>query len=310
LATVKAVPAGHRLSRQARFLASVSLLELRRYDDAFDELTRLNAEEADATLLNNLGVVQLRRPAGSGGPRAVSYFNEAAGLDGVDSFFNLGYAYWLDGDASAAVWWLREAVRRNPADHEAHFVLGVALAATGSQVEAGRERDLAKRLSSVYDEWEAKSPSSPVPRDLERVRLDLGLPDALRVENVITEAGQRDQRQLASFHLEAARRAYEADRHAQAIAELQRAVYLSPYDYEAHLLLGRVYLRSGRLPDAIDALKISIWSNDGTEARVLLAETYEKAGMPSEARTELQTVLKRDPSHTEARERLERLAGR
>ena len=310
LVAVRAVPLEHRLSRQARFLASVSLLELNRYDEAFDELTRLNAEEADATLLNNLGVVQLRRPAGSPGPRAVSYFNEAASLDGVDSFFNLGYAYWLDGDASAAVWWLREAVRRNPADHEAHFVLGVALAATGSQVEAGRERDLAKRLSSVYDEWEAKSPSSPVPRDLERLRMDLGLPDALRVENVITEAGQRDQRQLATFHLDAARRAYEAGRDAQAISELQRAVYLSPYDHEAHLLLGRIYLRGGRLADAIDALKISIWSSEGTVTRMVLAEAYEKSGMVDEARTELQAVLKRDPSHSEAREQLERLSAR
>ncbi len=310
LAVVKAVPPEHRLSRQARFLASVSLLELKRYDEAFDELTRLNAEEADATLLNNLGVVQLRRLLGSAGPRAVSYFNEAASLDGVDSFFNLGYAYWLDGDASAAVWWLREAVRRNPADHAAHFVLGVALAATGSQVEAGRERDLAMQLSSVYADWEAKSPAGRVPRGLERLRMDLGLDDALRVENVITEAGQRDQRQLAAFHLDAARRAYEADRDAQAISELQRAVYLSPYDHEAHLLLGRIYLRGGRLADAIDALKISIWSNDGTVARMVLAEAYEKAGMVDEARTELQAVLKRDPSHTDARERLERLAGR
>jgi tetratricopeptide (TPR) repeat protein len=309
LATVRAVPAGHRLSRQARFLASVSLLELKRYEEAFDELTRLNAEESDATLLNNLGVVQLRRSPGAG-PRAVSYFNEAASLDGADSFFNLGYAYWLDGDASAAVWWLREAVRRNPADHEAHFVLGVALAATGSQVEAGRERDLAKRLSSVYDEWEAKSPASPVPRDLERVRMSLGLPDALRVENVITEAGQREQRQLAAFHLEAAQRAYDGGRDAQAVSELQRAVYLSPYDHEAHLLLGRVYLRGGRLLDAIDALKISIWSSDRIEARVVLTEAYEKAGMLNEARTELQTVLTRDPSNVEARQRLERLSGR
>ena len=64
LATVTAVPAGHRLSRQARFLASMSLLELKRYEEAFDELTRLNAEERDATVLNNLGVVQLRRPPG------------------------------------------------------------------------------------------------------------------------------------------------------------------------------------------------------------------------------------------------------
>jgi hypothetical protein len=149
LTVVREVPADHRLGRQARFLASISLLELRRYPEALDELTRLNAEESDATILNNLGVVQLRRRDGSSGPRAVSYFNDAASLDGEDSFFNLGYAYWLDGDASAAVLWLREAVRRNPADHAAHYVLGVALGALGSGTEADREKDLAKRLSST-----------------------------------------------------------------------------------------------------------------------------------------------------------------
>jgi len=260
LAVVREVPSGHRLFRQARFLASLSLLELKQYQEAFDELTRLNEEESDATLLNNLGVVQLRRPAGSPGPRAVMYFNEAASLDGEDSLFNLGYAYWLDGDAAAAVLWLREAVRRNPADHAAHYVLGVALGALGSATEAAREKDLAKRLSSTYAEWEAKAMA--VPRGLERVRMDLGLPDALRVENVISAAGQREQRQLAAFHLEAARRAFEAERDADAIADLQRVVYLTPYDHEAHLLLGRIYLRGGRLTDAIDTLKISIWSRD------------------------------------------------
>jgi Flp pilus assembly protein TadD len=310
LVAVRQVPPDHRFARQARFLASVSLLELKRYQEAFDELTRLNTEKSDATLLNNLGVVQLRRGEDNQGPRAVSYFNEAASLDGVDSFFNLGYAYWLDGDGSAAVWWLREAVRRNPADHAAHFVLGVALGAVGSTAEAARERDLAKRLSSVYADWEMKSPASPVPRGLERLRMDLDLPDALRVENVIGAAGQRDQRQLAAFHLEAARRAYDAGRDAQAISELQRAVYLSPYDDEAHLMLGRIYLRGGRLPDAIDALKISIWSSDTTSSRLVLAETYEKAGLLNEARIELRTVLERDAANVEARQALERLSGR
>jgi tetratricopeptide (TPR) repeat protein len=311
LAAVRQVPAGHRFARQARFLASVSLLELKRYQEAFNELTKLNAEEIDATLLNNLGVVQLRRPAENNtGMRAVSYFNEAASLEGVDSYFNLGYAYWLDGDASAAARWLREAVRRNPADHAAHFVLGVALAALGSQTEAGREKDLARQLSSVYAEWEAKSPAGSVPRGLERLRMDLGLPDVLRVENVIGAAGQRDQRQLASFHLDVARRAFESERDAEAISELQRAVYLAPYDHEAHLLLGRIYLRGGRLQDAIDALKISIWSNDTVSARLVLAEAYEKAGMVNEARTELEKLVKRDPSDTEARRRLDRLAAR
>jgi len=310
LAAVKQVPADHRLSRQARFLGSVSLLELKRYQEAFDELTKLNKEQADATLLNNLGVVQLRRPQENNpGGRAVTYFNEAASLEGVDSYFNLGYAYWLDGDAAAASSWLREAVRRNPADHAAHFVLGVSLAALGSQTEAGREKDLARQLSSVYAEWEAKSPSG-VPRGLERLRMDLGLPDVLRVENVIGAAGQRDQRQLASFHLDVARRAFEGERDAEAISELQRAIYLAPYDHDAHLLLGRIYLRGGRLQDAIDALKISIWSSDTVQARYVLAEAYEKSGMVNEARAELEKLVKRDPADQEARRRLDHLTAR
>jgi tetratricopeptide (TPR) repeat protein len=308
LAAVKQVPAGHPLSRQARFLASVSLLELRRYPEAFDELTKLNTDQKDATLLNNLGVTQLRRPRGAPGGRAVSYFNEAAGLEGVDSYFNLGYAYWLDGDAAAAVLWLREAVRRNPADHAAHYVLGVALGASGSATEAAREKDLARRLSSTYEGWETRTP--PVPSGLERVRMDLGLPDALRVENVIGAAGQRDQRQLATFHLEAGRRAYETEHDAEAVSALQRAIYLSPYDHQAHLLLGRIYLRGGRVGDAIDALKISIWSSDTIPARLALADACERAGLLNEARAELQNVLSRDASNQEARQRLDRLAGR
>jgi len=306
LAVVKQVPSASRLSRQARFLASVSLLELKRYQEAFDELSTLNGEQADATLLNNMGVVQLRRPAGAPGGRAVSYFNEAAGLEAVDSYFNLGYAYWLDGDASAAVYWLREAVRRNPADHAAHYVLGVALGATGSATEAAREKDLARRLSSTYEGWESRTP--PVPGGLERVRMDLGLPDALRVENVIGAAGQRDQRQLALFHLDAARRAYETEHDAEAISALQRAIYLSPYDNEAHLLLGRIYLRGGRVGDAIDALKISIWSTDSVAARLVLADAYERAGLLNEARAEAQNVLSREATNQEARQRLDRLS--
>jgi tetratricopeptide (TPR) repeat protein len=310
LAVVREVPHGHRLGRQARFLASLSLLELNQYQEAFDELTKLNDEETDATLLNNLGVVQLRRSSGSPGARAVSYFNAAASLEGVDSYFNLGYAYWLDGDATAAVLWLREAVRRNPADHAAHFVLGVALGALGSATESAREKDVARQLSSAYAEWEAKSPQGSVPRRLERVRMDLGLPDALRVENVIGAAGQREQRQVAAFHLEAARRAHESERDTAAISELQRAVYLSPYDHEAHLLLGRIYLRGGRLSDAINALKISIWSSDTDAARLILAEAYQKSGMLDEAATELRSVLTRDPGNKEARRQWDALSGR
>ena len=50
----------HPLAREARFLSTVSLIQLERHEEAFDALTDLNRRAVDGSLLNNLGVVQLR----------------------------------------------------------------------------------------------------------------------------------------------------------------------------------------------------------------------------------------------------------
>lgn len=310
LAAVNDVSPTHRLARQARFLSAVSMLNLGQHQQAYDVFSALHTAMPDPALLNNMGVVQLRRPAGSPGGAAATYFAEATRVDGADSdlFFNLGYAYWLAKDVPAATHWLREAVRRNPADDAAHYVLGVALQAAGSTTEAAREKELARRLSSEYAEWEARQKGvNSAPPGLERVKTDVDVPAALRVENVIVAAEQRDQRDLAAFHLEAGKRAYRGERDAEAIAELRRAVYLAPYQSEAHLFLGRAYLRSGRIDEAIDALKIAIWSEDTIAAHLVLAEAYIQARDEATARTELRWILKADPQNADARKLLDRL---
>jgi Flp pilus assembly protein TadD len=275
LGVIQQVPPTHAFGRQARFLAGVSMLHLGQHQAAFEAFTALHRESPDAAILNNLGVAQLRRAdAAYPGGRAVSYLGEAVTLDGSDPdlFFNLGYAYWLDRDPQGAVYWLREAVRRNPADDAAHYVLGVALQASGNAAEAAREKELARRLSSTYAEWEAKQPgANVVPRGLERIKVDLDLPAALRIDAAVEAAGQRDQQAVADFHLERGRRLHDAGRDDEAIAELRRTVFLSPYDSDAHLLLGRIYLRMGRRDEAIEALTIAVWSDpDNMEAKTLI----------------------------------------
>jgi tetratricopeptide (TPR) repeat protein len=197
-------------------------------------------------------------------------------IDPADSdlFFNMGYAYWLEKDLDGAVYWLRETVRRNPADDEAHYLLGVALQASGNPAEAAREKELARQLSAAHAEWEAsQNGANTVPPSLERVKVDLDLPAALRIEDAVVAAGQRDQRELAAFHLDRGRRFFEEERDNEAIAELRRTVFLSPYDSDAHLVLARIYLRSGRTEEAIDALKIAVWSDpSNAEAKELLGE--------------------------------------
>jgi tetratricopeptide (TPR) repeat protein len=287
------------------------MLQLAQYQPAFTALSELNTSRSDPAILNNLGIVQLRRPAGSSGESAVSYFRAATEADNTDSdlFFNLGYAYWLQKDLTNAIHWLRETVRRNPADDAAHYVLGVALQASGSTTEAARERELAKRLSSDYAEWEAKQGGRPdVPRGLERIKTDVDVPASLRVESAIVAVEQRDQRDLAKFHFDAGQRAYQAERDSEAISALKRTVYLAPYDAAAHLLLGRVYLRSGRTDEAIDEFKIAIWSDDTVGAHLALADAYAQARDVAAARAELQWILKADPQNAEAKQMLDRLA--
>ena len=172
LAAWKAIRAGHVAAPQvAGSGPRSSLIELRRYDEAFSTLRAL----ADARP-ERRGLEQpRRRPVASGWTAADAaaptyYFNKAAELepDDADLFFNLGYAYWDERDAQAAIYWLREALRRNPADADAHFVLAAALEASGAASRPTRERALAQQLSARYTEA-GEAQRVRVPRGLERI---------------------------------------------------------------------------------------------------------------------------------------------
>jgi len=224
-----------------------------------------------------------------------------------DYFFNLGYAYWLDHDTQAAIYWLREGLRRDPADGDAHYVLAVALNAAGNVNESLREKELARRLSSTYADWDKRPATDPVPRGLERVKSDVELPHARQIEQTLANS-QNDQQELARFYLDRARRlvAQESDR--EAVAELNRVLFLAPYDAEAHLLLGRVHLRAGHAREAIDELNISIWSAETADAHALLAEAYLEAKEADAARHEAERALALDPGHDGARQVLSHLS--
>jgi tetratricopeptide (TPR) repeat protein len=309
--TAMAVPDGSRWRREARYAAAYSLIALERYDAAFDVLQALD-DRRSAEVLNAMGVVQLRRGEQATGGRATYYFSQAKEADPSQSdyFFNLGYAYWVDHDPQAAIYWLREAVRLDPTDRDAHEVLGVVLQQTGATAEAARERELAQRLSA-----DPTNPSGPresaaaVPIGLERLRDRLDQRGA-RVDSVLASTGQRDQAELAAFHLDAGRRAFEREVDREAEQELRRALYLSPYLAEAHLLLGRMYLRGGRTSDAIDALKIALWSEETTDAHLALAEAYLQSQNLEAARAEVERALALEPTSAEARKLRDRLNAR
>jgi tetratricopeptide (TPR) repeat protein len=318
LAAASGVASGSRLERRAKFLAAVSLLELSRFQEAFDGFKALlehapvlpveTGVKPGAALFNNLGVVQIRRGATVESGLATYYLTKATDADpgDADFLFNLGYAYVLERNHAGAIYWLREALRRNPADADAHFVLAAALQTTGNIVEAAREKELARQLTEHFAELERRAAADklPVPLGLERIRTEMDTPRSLRPEQTIVNSAQREQRELAQFHLDRGGRLYEREEDGEAMIELRRAVYLSPYEAKAHLLIGRIHLRAGRPEEAVDALKISIWSQDTAAAHIPLAEAYLKLGNTASARTELARALALEPENAEAKRML------
>jgi tetratricopeptide (TPR) repeat protein len=127
------------------------------------------------------------------------------------------------------------------------------------------------------------------------------------VDQAIATTTQRDQRELAQFHLDRGRRLYEAEQDREAMDELRRAIFLSPYEADAHLLLGRIHLRGGRPAEAVAALKISIWSRDSAAARTALADAYLRLKDLPNAKLHAQKAVALDPSSADARTLLEKI---
>jgi tetratricopeptide (TPR) repeat protein len=304
-ASALAVAADAPLGRRARFLAALSRIRLKQYDEAFQALKALADDSSAPALSNNLGVIQLRRGSTPQTGKATYYFNQAAEAehDDADYAFNLGLAYWFEREVQASVYWLKEAVRRNAADGDAHFVLGAALQAAGAQVEAEREKELARQLSSKYGEWERRPGASaePVPKGLERLREELDTPHLSLVDSTLGPGEKRDQEELAKFHLDRARRLFEQQQDREAAAEVNRSLYVAPYQAEAHLLLGRIHLRAGRLKEAVEALKISLWSQETAAAHAVLADVYLQSKDPVLAASEVDKALALDPQSAEAK---------
>ena len=312
LAAARAVSSSSPLFRRARFLSAISLVQLKRYDEAFTTFKALTDDAAGAdksvdlaAAWNNLGVIQIRRGSTPETGTPTFFLTKAADASPGDSdvLFNLGYAYLLDRNTQGATYWLREAVRRDPSDADAHFALAAALQSSASDVEAGRERELARRLSSRYEELERRAAAErmPVPKGLERIRTDPEKPAGGGPDAAVSTSAQQDQRDVVKFHLDRGQRLYEREADADALSELRRAVYLSPYEAKAHLLIGRIHLRAGRPQEAVNALKISIWSEDTVAARVALADAYLKLQNPTAARAELERALALDPNSAEAK---------
>ena len=169
------------------------------------------------------------------------------------------------------LYWLREAVRRNPADGDAHFVLAAALirAAPPKPLASGSWPSVSPRHYEEWDGGRRRKPSRPgAGEERRRAAADTrrrslaqpasGISGSWRVSTSIAAAHVRDGARSKRAH------------------ELNRALFSVALRGRAHLSSGG-FTCAAAASEAIDALKISLWSEETARGARALGEAYLEA---------------------------------
>jgi len=283
------VKPGSPLSRVARFLQAVARLEIGRYREAANAFASLDAERRGAAVQNNQALALLR--LGPLEPRASELLRSAVEAEpgSPDLIFNLGFALLSEGDADGAVYWLRDAVRRDALDARARVALSWALKKAGRRAEAAEEWKGVTALAPNYDAIAAPDLTRRFERVLPSERLLAADRAGRSASEVAVMLVGRGERRLRAGDLDGALR------------ELTRAVYLDPYAPRVHLLLGRTHRARGEREKAESELRMALWSSGDAAARLELAAVLKEMGRKTEARAEAGKVLKDDPKNAAAR---------
>jgi tetratricopeptide (TPR) repeat protein len=255
---------------EAQFYTGVAEDALGKTEQSLAALKKLAARLPLFEVYNNIGVVLIKQKQYKEAIDHLKPASEAAPRD-TDTLFNLGYAYFLAKDNANAVATLRNETKQRASDGEAFYVLSKALAASGDQAGATAASDQAKKLLPSFAQWETK-----------------GLPVIARVKQVFSKINyyrykrDQDDRLNTDTHitglspqadqlLEAARNAFAAGRNEDALEALGKLLQIAPQNYDAHLLMGRVYERKGDFDRASNALKAAVfWNPKLVPAHVLL----------------------------------------
>lgn len=250
---------------------------------------------------NNLGATLLAKGETA---KALPWLQRAVANSPLDPLyqFNYGYALWRDNKYDEAVTHLRQAVKLNPRDGEAQFVLAKSLAAAGQNNEAAQVDNEAKRHLTSYAKWAVAPDKIPL---LVRLKEELPRGGAAKPVTAPSSASVPTAQQVAERQsLERARQllgANNADRDAEALQELQQVLTSNAGQAEAHHLRGVVLQRRNQPEGAIGAFQAALsWNPRLVETHVALARLYLARSERALALAHCKQALELDPQNRDA----------
>src|SRR6185369_9257724 len=293
---------------EAQFYIGVADDALGHTDQSLAALKKLAARLPLFEVYNNIGVLLIKQKQYKDAIDHLKPASDAAPRD-TDTLFNLGYAYYLAKDHAKAAATLKEETKQRASDGEGFYILSKALAAAGDQPGATAASDQAKKLLTSFAQWETKGPPQ-----LARVKTSFSKINYYRYKRDQDER-LNSQTRITSLTpqadqlLETARNAFVAGRNEDALQALGKLLQIAPQNYDAHLLMGRVYERRGDFDRAANALKAAVfWNPKLVPAHVLLGRISVLKSDCASAQASVDKALQIDPNDQDA-QALKRLIG-
>src|ERR1700730_3203864 len=313
------VPKSHDRYLEALFSVGVCRLSMNQPDQAEEPFAALQTLLRSSSTpgvdfpeaLNNLAIAKARQ---NKFPAAQEDLRRASALDpDEDDYpFNLGLIAIRQGDFNGAAALFREASHREPDIPEDRSLLVAALEKAGKQDEADQERNAALETFGpsgvTTTHLDSKSDSLT---HFERVTTEID-PETLRFEMESVEAraatgGPQEARDTPATHLRRARQELSGGQLEAAEREYHVTLASDKGNAAAHLGLGEIARRQGKLDDAVKEFLLSLETRDSAVVRTTLARVYLEQKKPALARAEGERALKLAPNYAEAKQLLEHL---
>jgi tetratricopeptide (TPR) repeat protein len=193
----------------------------------------------------------------------------ALGLTGCQStYVTSAKIYLQQNDLKNAQEQLEQGLKTNPNDAQAHYLLGQVYSKQKKFPEMIAEFDAAMALSDKFT------------ADIEKMKA-------------------KHSRELYNSGVEN----FNAGNHEKAIKQLEMATVVDPDDQEGWALLGKAYIRSEMVEEAVDALEKAAELDptyEKVDDRTLLMEIYYNEDRVQEALNLAMEIIRQDPKNREA----------
>ncbi len=240
------------------------------------------------------------------------------GIEKLASLNNIGFCYAKKGENEKALEYFKIALseEKNPdiyfnmaliSNEKKDFFDNIKIAIQLSQPNFSYFHALYKKLI-LWNEIEIAEIVKNISKEYSSSDIDAPINDFNDYLKVIEGKREYQQRiEEVNFYKKDAISSLKSKNLLSAETSAKKAIHISPFDWESHLILSKIYIEKGDFKNAQMELKFSIWLEERAENNFEMGKLLMEMGDREKGLEQLKKALSLDPSIEEAKKIIKKL---